>query len=226
MPSWHRAIPDARRFVSPDVLNLLRQAQACGQTTNFGVWGVLSVLEGMQRNRQAVPEALAVQEYWSRVILPDGFVTEFKVGRELTPLRLGVPRRGSDVKKGICCVYFVAKNHHFLAMVSEKELNKMEFTLGTGRDKMPATNHALTLRYGMKAGAKKMGWNQIDTVQACFGFWFDVSRDDGELFSEWKADCRSCLKTGTPVAPTAFSNKLDVDISPACTSMSRLVTWN
>lgn len=86
------------------------------------------MLEGMQRNRQAVPEALPIQEHWSTVVLPDGFVIEFERDQKITALRLGVPRKGSDVKKGICCVYFVKNNHHFLAMVSEEELNKMEYT--------------------------------------------------------------------------------------------------
>ena len=130
---------------------------------------------------RAVPEALAVQKYWAETIVAgEERQIEFKGGRDIKVLRLGIPRKGSDVKKGICCVYFIKDNCHFLAMVSEKELDKMEDTLGTGRDTMLATNHAKTLCHGMKAAAKKMKWDEFKTVEACFGFWYDVDKD-GEL---------------------------------------------
>ena len=134
---------------------------------------------------RANAEAPAVQKFWAETIVAgEERQIDFKRGRDIIVIRFKVPRKGSDVKKGICCVYFIKDNRHFLVMVSEKELDKMEDTLGTGRDRMPATNHAKTLCHGMKEAAKKMKWGEFKTVEACFGFWFDVDEEDGELPKE------------------------------------------
>lgn len=135
---------------------------------------------------RAVPEPLAVQGFWAKTIVPDGAAIEFRTGRDITVLSLGVPTGGNAAKEGVCCVYFVKDDSHFLVMVSEKELNKMEGTLGTGRDEQTATNHALTLRYGMKKAARVKGWGAFKTVEACFGFWFEVCNKKGEFPYEWQ----------------------------------------
>lgn len=118
-----------------------------------------------------IPEAAPIQDFWSGVkkIKP---LKEPLVFREKPIiLRSGLPRSAKDVKEGICCVYFVKGDRHFLAMVSEKKLMKMEDVLGTGRDRTPATNHAKTLRFGMKEAGTKPGVTKFKKVDACFGFW-------------------------------------------------------
>lgn len=139
--------------------------------------------DAQSRSRLAVPEALAIQEYWSKVINPDARrVDKFKGGGPggAIVLRKGVPRNGGAAKEGICCVYFVVGKLHFLVMVSLKELNKMNEWMGKGRDRLQMTNHAKTFKYGLKA-AKEKGHGSFRKVDACFGFWFDVSKKDGEL---------------------------------------------
>lgn len=147
-------------------------------------------MRGRKMAKGYVPEAAPVQDFWSKVIEPGNEPIVFRVGRDITVLRSGVPRSAKDVKEGVCCVYFVKGAWHFLAMVSEKNLMKMEATLGTGRDRTPATNHAKTLSWGMEAAAKKTRMAKFRKVDACFGFWFDVDKKDGE--TAWvvtKGDC-------------------------------------
>lgn len=92
-----------------------------------------------------VPEALPIQEYWSKIISPSTGEIKFKGGGPggLTVLRKDVPRHWRKVRntKGICCTYFVKGERHFLAMVSAKELAKMKGTIGD----LEMTNHAKTL---------------------------------------------------------------------------------
>lgn len=135
------------------------------------------------RPRPRVPEAAPIQEYWSNKISPAGAGRiEFRGGGPggVTVLRKDVPKLWRNVKggsKGICCVYFVKGPHHFLAMVSAKELDKMKGTIGDTQ----MTNHAKTLVYGMKAAQKRRGVPNFRVVDACFGFWFDVDNNGASL---------------------------------------------
>lgn len=145
-----------------------------------------------------IPEAAPIQTWWSKMV-KGRIEVVFKNGRDITVLRHGVPRTWNDVTEGICCVYFVTGERHFLAMVSKKKLMKMEGMI----EDVEMTNHAKTLLYGMEAAARKMGVDKFYTVDACVGFWYDVNKKDGEAM--WS------IKKNTPSLLLVFFFSLRVD---------------
>lgn len=88
-------------------------------------------------------------------------------------------------------------------MVSEKELNKMKGTIGD----MQMTNHAKTLAYGMKAAQKRRGVPNFSKVDACFGFWFDVCKDHGELLKLFET--LTVVAEAVLIATAALSESVD-----------------
>lgn len=128
-----------------------------------------------------VPENNSIQEFWAATIRSDAIHISFKGGGRdgVKVLRNGVPKKWRDVTEGICCTYFVRDKVHYLAMVSAAKLAKMQGTLGTGRDAVLMTSHAKTLRWGLEQVGTK-GGVKYRKVDACYGFWFDVSNAGGE----------------------------------------------
>ncbi|CAN0179214.1 unnamed protein product [Ectocarpus sp. 13 AM-2016] len=172
------------------------------------------------RPRPRVPEADPIQEYWSRKISPGKRRVEFKGGGPggVTVLRKDVPKFWRTVKnrKGVCCVYFVKGERHFLTMVSEKELNKMKGTIGN----LEMTNHAKTLAYGIKAAKKRKGVPNFSVVDACFGFWFDVCKDSGVEF-KWKS-CANYFNTGSGQSTRQLATKQEKSLLAALDTVSAI----
>lgn len=116
------------------------------------------------------PEHGSIQEFWAKTIrngkTPSAFTRDVKV------LRHGVPMKWRVLPTGVCAVLFVRDGRHYLAMVSAENLDKIKGTLGTGQDMVAMSSHAKTLRWGLR----KLG-NPFRVVDACYGFWFTVSKE-------------------------------------------------